>query len=154
MEAFVYCWTNHSTEQLYIGYHKGSPEDGYVCSSKSMLEDYIKDRSVFSRQIIATGTKEDCIALEKAILMSVDAKHNDAFYNKHNGNGNVAVPPGPHIGQFAGEKNPMYGKKHTPATIIKMSENRKGKGRQPKSPETREKMRQAALKRWEKQRGN
>ena len=48
----------------------------------------------------------------------------------------------------SGELNPMFGVKHSKESIQKMSENRKGKGRQPKSPETREKMRQAALRRW------
>lgn len=37
-ESFVYCWTDHKRSKLYIGYHKGSPDDGYVCSSKRMLK--------------------------------------------------------------------------------------------------------------------
>ena len=155
MEAFVYSWTNTSTGQLYVGYHKGTPEDGYVCSSKPMLEDYMKDRSVFTRQIIARGTKEECIALEKAILMSANAKDDPTFYNKHNGNGNVACPPGPRIGQFAGEKNGMYGRNHSEESRRKMSANSMGNGKGvAKSPEHKEKLRLAALRRWEKHRGD
>ena len=33
-EAFVYCWTDHKTNKLYVGVHKGSINDGYICSSK------------------------------------------------------------------------------------------------------------------------
>ena len=39
-EAFVYCWTDHKTNKIYIGSHKGDVNDGYVCSSKYMMEEY------------------------------------------------------------------------------------------------------------------
>ena len=148
--------------------------------------DYMKNRSAFSRQIVATGTFEDMRAFEQTLLETVDARRDPQFYNQHNGTGEFYLKrhtehsrrkiseskvgkPNPSAsisnklynrgggvkkGQFAGEKNPMHGKNHSEASIIVMSENRKGKGRQPKSPETREKMRLAALKRWEKKRGN
>lgn len=74
MEAFVYSWRNKETGRLYIGWHKGSPDDGYVCSSKILREEYEKDQSKFERFIIARGTAEDMVALETAILKSVDAK--------------------------------------------------------------------------------
>ena len=189
MEAFVYCWTNTATNQLYIGSHKGSPDDGYVCSSKSMLEDYMKDRSVFSRQIVASGTFEDMRAFEQTLLEAVDAKSDPHYYNQHNGTGefylkrhtlasrkqiseskkgtkrpdvverNKTVKQGFCSVHYirpdqSGENNPMHGRSHSEESKRQMSENRKGKGRQPKSPETKEKMRLAALKRWEKQRGN
>ena len=87
MEAFAYTWTNTETNQLYIGSHKGTPDDGYVCSSKPMLEDYMRDRFVFTRQIVASGTHEDMVAFEAALLQSVDAKNDPQFYNQHNGDG-------------------------------------------------------------------
>jgi hypothetical protein len=186
MEAFVYTWTNLDTNQLYIGSHKGTPDDGYVCSSKPMLEDYMKNRAVFSRQIVATGTFEDMRAFEQTLLETVDARRDPQFYNQHNGTGEFYLKrhtddsrrkiseskkgiKRPDLAEMnrarkgerrtldidrRGEKNSMFGKKHSEASIIKMSENRKGKGRQSKSPETKEKMRLAALKRWEKQRGD
>jgi len=84
MEAFVYCWTNMDTGQKYVGYHKGSTDDGYVCSSKSKTfwEDYSGGN--FSRQIVAQGTEAECVALEKAILMSADLKL-DEWYNNSAG---------------------------------------------------------------------
>ena len=144
MEAFVYCWTNTETDKLYIGYHKGSPDDGYVCSSKRMLEDYKKDPSVFSREIIATGTHADMLVFETALLKSVDARNDPQFYNLQNGDGNFKGG-GPAKGQFAGKNNPNYGNTVDPATRKLMSINRMGKGRQPKSEETRGKMKTAAL---------
>jgi hypothetical protein len=87
MEAFVYCWTDHKTNKLYIGSHKGSADDGYVCSSKYMMEEYENRSSDFTREIIATGTEEDIRKLETKILTSLNAASSDMFYNKHNGFG-------------------------------------------------------------------
>ena len=84
-EAFVYCWTNTENNKLYVGWHKGSPDDGYVCSSKYMKEDYIKNPNVFVRQIIAEGTTDDMIALESALLDAANAKDDDSYYNMSNG---------------------------------------------------------------------
>ena len=39
-EAFVYCWTDNLTNILYVGSHKGTEDDGYVCSSKYMMKEY------------------------------------------------------------------------------------------------------------------
>lgn len=87
MEAFVYCWTDHKTNKLYIGSHKGSLDDGYVCSSKTVMEQYKNRPSDFTRQIIAEGTINDIRMLECKILKSLNAAKDDQFYNKHNGDG-------------------------------------------------------------------
>lgn len=84
MEAFVYCWTDHKTNKLYVGSHKGTIDDGYICSSKYMLEEYNKRPNDFTRQIIAEGKLEDIRSLESAILKSVNARLNEDFYNQHN----------------------------------------------------------------------
>ena len=86
-EAFVYCWTDHKTNKLYIGSHKGTQDDGYICSSKLMLQEYNKRSHDFTRQIIAEETYSDIRMMEYKILESVDAKNNTDFYNKHNGSG-------------------------------------------------------------------
>ena len=110
MEAFVYCWTDHQTQKLYIGSHKGSLDDGYVCSSKTMMEQYNKRPSDFTRQIIAeSDTYSDMRNLEYKILESVDARKNPYYYNLHNGHGE------------------LYCKGHTEETRQKMSESGKRK---------------------------
>jgi len=87
MEAFVYCWTDHKTNMLYIGSHKGNPDDGYVCSSKHMLSEFEKRPNDFTRQIIASGYWKDMLIFEGKILKAVDARVNENFYNKHENDG-------------------------------------------------------------------
>jgi hypothetical protein len=82
MEAFVYCWTDFGTNKLYIGAHKGTPEDGYVCSSKPMMEEYTKRPNDFSRQIVAFGAYSDMFVLEQAIIKSTEAHKDPIFYNQ------------------------------------------------------------------------
>lgn len=120
-DSFVYCWTDHKDKKLYVGVHKGSLTDGYVCSSKRMMEHYNSRPEDFTRQIIAEGTYQDMLVLETAILRSVNAKLNEDFYNGHNGDGK------------------FYNGGHTDETKRKLS------GLKPK-PETIEKLRQARLR--------
>lgn len=87
MEAFVYCWTDKVTNKLYVGSHKGSANDGYICSSKYMLEEYNKRPSDFTRQIIAEGNLKDIRILEAKILQAVNARLNEHFYNMHDNDG-------------------------------------------------------------------
>lgn len=79
MEAFVYCWTDHKTNMLYIGSHKGTENDGYVCSSKLMLEEYNKRPNDFTRQIIAYGIETDIRRLEGVLLRLFKVRTNESF---------------------------------------------------------------------------
>lgn len=108
-EAFVYCWTDHKNNKLYIGSHKGEICDGYICSSKYMLAEYEKRPYDFTRQIIAEGNIHDIRKLEAKILDTLNVKINENFYNQHNGNGD------------------FYCKGHTEKTRQKMSKTRTGK---------------------------
>ena len=81
MEAFVYSWSDHKTAKIYVGVHKGSPDDGYVCSSKPMKSEYIQRPEDFTRQIIATGTLNDCAVLEVAIIKQL-LKNKGTCYNR------------------------------------------------------------------------
>jgi len=91
MEAFVYCWTDHKNNMLYVGSHKGTPVDGYVCSSKYMLEQYKVRPQDFTRQIIAEGLFSDIRKLESVILKSVNARTNESFYNQSNNDANFTL---------------------------------------------------------------
>ena len=102
-EAFVYCWKDKLTNKLYIGYHKGDQNDGYVCSSKVMLVEYNKRPQDFIRSIIATGSKKDMIELETIILQVWNAASNSEFYNLHNNTGRNF--------SLKGNKNPMWGRR-------------------------------------------
>jgi len=194
MEAFVYCWTDKKTNMLYVGSHKGSTDDGYICSSKYMLEEYNKRPEDFSRQIVAEGNFEDIRSLESAILKSVNAKLNEQFYNLHENDGKFYLKfhteeakakisksntgkTRPDLsernkkgmskksiekmvntrhtnGSYDSVNNPMYGKRHSEKTKNKMSLNRIGKNKTPKSEETKRKMSEARKKYWELKRGH
>lgn len=122
-EAFVYCWTDHFTNKLYIGSHKGNPNDGYICSSKYMNEEYNKRPYDFTRQILAEGMFSDIRKLEEVLLNTMDVKNDDQFYNQHNGNGKFFLK--------------HFTKEHRE----KLSKAFKGKKTGPKSEETKQKMR-------------
>jgi hypothetical protein len=86
-EAFLYCWTDTKFNKLYVGIHKGTTDDGYVCSGKLMLEQYESRSEDFSRQIIAKGLYKDMAFLECAILKAANAAKDMDYYNQHNGDG-------------------------------------------------------------------
>lgn len=191
-EAFVYCWTDKKTNMLYVGSHKGSTDDGYVCSSKYMMEEYKKRPEDFSRQIISEGTWKNCRKLEARILQSVNAALNEQFYNRHNcdekfylknhtesakrkisekhkgrirkdlsernkkGMSKESIEKMVNTrranGSYDRESNSMFGKSHNEISKQKISLNRKGKGKQPKSEETKKKMSEARKKYWEMKR--
>lgn len=127
--AFVYCWTDHKTNKLYVGYHKGDINDGYVCSSKYMLLEYNQRKDDFSRQIIAHGDVESMRVLERKILESVNAAEDTSFYNKHNANEKLYNPGGwnhtekskEKIGRASLGNNNTKGKKHTEDAKKKIS---------------------------------
>lgn len=123
LDAFVYCWTDHLTNRLYIGSHKGSTTDGYVCSSKVMMEQYNKRPHDFTRQIVAEGQWSDIRRLEARLLITVNARDDDQFYNQSNGN------------------DKFYCKEKTAEHREKISKTLTGKKIGPRSEQTKQKMR-------------
>lgn len=135
--GFVYCWTDHETNKLYVGSHKGNPNDGYICSSKHFMEQYKERPTDFTRQIIAEGNIDDIRALEVSILQSMNARKDPMFYNKTNGDKNW-FPKGmtketkQKISKTrkekkvsSGKNNPMFGRKHNEETKQKLREKAK-----------------------------
>lgn len=86
-EAFVYCWTDKKTNMLYVGSHKGQINDGYICSSKYMLQEYNKRSEDFSRQIVAEGDLLAMRKFEARLLQAANARLDESFYNKHDNDG-------------------------------------------------------------------
>jgi hypothetical protein len=86
--SFLYQWYDSKSDMYYIGAHKGCIADGYICSSKVMLEQY-KNRPVdFVRTILAFGEYSQMIIEETKLLKNVNASKNSKYYNMHNGDGN------------------------------------------------------------------
>jgi hypothetical protein len=133
-EAFIYCWTDTNRNMLYVGTHKGTPDDGYVCSGKLMLEEYNKRPQDFKREVMAFGSYNDMINFETKILKATNAAEDKSFYNQHNGDGN------------------FFNKGHTEATRakLKIARNKRtdkpNAGKHP-SVEARAKQSAAAIKR-------
>ena len=86
-EAYVYKITVNDTGKKYIGYHKGKFDGTYHHSSKCPV--FMKDFAEGNNTIdcVATGTVIDMATLEHNMLLEVDAKNNDEYYNKSNGGG-------------------------------------------------------------------
>jgi len=150
LEAFVYCWTDHLTNMLYVGSHKGSTDDGYVCSSKLMKEQYEIRPQDFTRQIIAQGKTEDVRSLECKILTAINARIDEQFYNQTNGNGERhlkthTISARQKIGNIHRGKTLSDNHKHI------MSETHKGKS---KSEEQKKKMSESAKILWKTRKEN
>lgn len=84
-EAFVYLWVDKKNKKFYVGYHKGTPDDGYVCSSREMKEEHRVRPDDFERIILATGSTKEMLAYEAEVLRKHDAARNPLFYNLCNG---------------------------------------------------------------------
>ena len=86
-EAYVYKITVNDTGKKYIGYHKGKFDGTYHHSSKCpvFMEDFAEGNNTI--ECVATGTVIDMATLEHNMLLEVDAKNNDEYYNKSNGGG-------------------------------------------------------------------
>ena len=144
-EAFVYCWSDHKTAKVYVGMHKGSVDDGYICSSKHMMPEYKARPDDFTRQIIGSGTLNDCRALEIALLKKI-VLNKDTCYNKVAGKfivmsedtkkrwkdakrGKKASPETIERMKraHAGEKNHFFGRAHSDETKEKIAAAKRGK---------------------------
>lgn len=50
--GFVYIWFDRKHKRFYIGSHWGSPDDGYICSSRWMRNAYKRRPKDFKRRIL------------------------------------------------------------------------------------------------------
>jgi hypothetical protein len=125
-EAFVYRWYDAPNDMYYLGKHKGSPDDKYTHSS-SIWESFTKDNipEGVTREIIAYGTDEEMCILEHKLLKF--AKENgiwDRYYNVGVGDPRYVDISGENNWNWGktGEKSHMWGFKHSPETLKKLSE--------------------------------
>lgn len=123
MEAFVYKWTHIPSLMFYIGFHKGSPDDGYICSSRKVKPMILANPVDWKREIVAFGSKEEMYELETTILRTFDLARDRRCFNKHNN-----------------ERRFFHCQPHSEETKAKLSLAQKGKKRGPMSDEARAKM--------------
>ena len=87
--AYVYKWTHIPSFKWYIGSRTAKnshPDDGYICSSKTVKPLIINNPQEWQRTILAIGSVQEIRNLETEILVSVDAKNDNRSFNKHNQN--------------------------------------------------------------------
>jgi len=82
--AYVYMWINTVTDKKYIGKHKGTLADGYICSSQDMLADYYANPEHFIRTILAYGSDQEMLELETMMLLQLKTSKSPFYYNLSN----------------------------------------------------------------------
>lgn len=85
--AYVYKWVHLPTLRWYVGSRtakKCHPNDGYICSSKTVKPLIDKNPQEWQRFVLAVGAPEEMRELETEILVSINAKDDARSFNKHN----------------------------------------------------------------------
>ena len=67
-------------------FKKPDTHNGYVCSSKSMLDQMKLRPTDFSREVLATGSTYKMRKFETKLLQEINAAGDETYYNKHNNN--------------------------------------------------------------------
>lgn len=64
-EGFIYIWFDKKHKRYYLGCHYGTIDDGYICSSKWMLDSYKRRPNDFKRKIIKKNIKRENLTNEE-----------------------------------------------------------------------------------------
>ena len=94
--GFVYIWYDRAEKMYYIGSHMGPYDDGYICSSKSMKDEYRSRPFHFMRRILywhKTNDRKELLQIEGKWLLKIPLNIlGEYYYNLIRGN----PAPGPH----------------------------------------------------------
>ena len=131
-ESFVYLWRDSLKSRYYLGFHNGS-NPSYICSSKHMMKEYKARPQDFKRRILKVGARKEMAVLERELLLKRIKHLNERYYN-------LMIPrkKGFPILEWTDEmrkrqsithkgRKPRLGKfgyKHSPETILRMSQPR------------------------------
>lgn len=88
--AYLYKWVHLPTGKWYIGSRTAQgchPDDGYICSSKTVKPLILENAQAWRREILCLGDPEYILNLEADVLIMLDAKNDHQSYNLHNGDG-------------------------------------------------------------------
>ena len=157
--AHLYKITNTMNDMVYIGvtknpHHRMIAHACFTTPTKSIIKNAIKKygRDKFTLQVLLTSTQDYCYEMERKAIEA---------YNTLKPNGyNICTGGLGAVGIF-GDKNGMFGRKHSPETLEKMRQIKLGKTvnaktkekmsvshlGQKRTEESREKMKQVALNR-------
>lgn len=86
-QAYVYMWKEIATDKWYIGSRtrKGChPDDGYICSSKTVKPLIEANPEGWTRKILFVGDALKAFEIECFVLKEMRAKQSEMSYNLHN----------------------------------------------------------------------
>lgn len=117
MDHFVYRWSRITTGEYYIGIHSGTTDDGYIGSGVIFKDKYKNHKHQWEREIVALfGTREEAVELEIKMVTEETLKDPKCL------NRMVGGISGP---RMTGKDHPMWGKKHSPETMAKITRKQK-----------------------------
>lgn len=138
--AHLYKITNTVNDMVYIGVTKNpkSRMNSHACSvtpTKSILKNAMKKygRDKFTLQVLFTSTQEYCYEMERKAIEAYNTLKPNGYNICTGGRGAIGI---------YGEKNGMFGRKHSPETLEKIRQTKLGRKA---TAETKEKMRIAHL---------
>lgn len=118
MDSFVYKWTNTTLNKIYIGFHKGCDDDGYICSSSSSTfwNDFHNESYVWKREILFRGSMKECQILESKLLDEINIKSDSIYNNRNNLMFNLNEEVIDKLKKYASSRTPQHLKKLSEAT--------------------------------------
>ncbi len=138
--AHLYKITNTVNDMVYIGVTKNpkSRMNAHACSvtpTKSILKNAMKKygRDKFTLHVLLTSTQEYCYEMERKAIEAYNTLKPNGYNICTGGRGAIGI---------YGEKNGMFGRKHSPETLEKMRQTKLGKI---VTAEAKEKMRASHL---------
>lgn len=82
--GFVYLWLDKKHNKFYVGSHWGTEDDGYICSSKTMLKAHKRRPQDFKRRILSRiyTDRQGLLHEEQRFLDMIDRDHfGSRYYN-------------------------------------------------------------------------
>lgn len=131
--GFIYVWYDRKHKKYYLGRHWGLENDGYICSSTNMRNNFKNRPEDFKRRIVSRihTSIEDLIVEEQRWLDMINLYElNEKYYNKTKSSTTPSTK----------------GYNHTTETKIKISLGNKGKKL---SDDTKQLLREANKKQFE-----
>ena len=132
--GFVYIWYDRKRKMYYIGCHWGTINDGYICSSKRMRDNYRNRPCDFKRRILKKDIEREKLLEEeyKWLQLIPDKELGKQYYNHSKRHfGHWSSDPEQVFSmkeKNLGENNPMFGKKHSESYIKNMKKINSGSG--------------------------
>ena len=87
MQYFTYLWFDKNRKMFYIGMHEGTPNDGYVSSSRWFNGEQQFRSNDFIRKILKIFDNRSSAITEEARLLSMikDSEYGKRYYNLKSG---------------------------------------------------------------------